>query len=805
MVSALPRGDPLTKNGREENVKKRKKETTNVTENRTSRKNERKRGTKVNIMISVKILGETKPEDLSRGAAYGFSKGGAFLAKAGLSPQGTAKLELLLPVVKTPQSIRVVIGPDVKEKVSIGELLRLGGEESFVQIAPGVTQKDLAVQVIPKLVLCWLLSRCVVYGKVLKKTVSGGIPMELPVCDATVEIYEVDPIPILIPKLPDEIIERIRDFIIKPPPPPPPPIKTHVGPFPPEPSPLVLGERPITEALSSMKKAEHGTTSTRLSSLSEGESSVEVRANISAMMETESYQTLRVLALTATTDQFRQVLVNYQPLVRYVICWLRFVGVHMDLVATAKTAECGKFKAVFFRGCINPDTPDLYFKVKQKIFAPFPPVTIYGPTPVSCHTYWNYHCGTQEVTLYVTHPFARTCSLCPDINAPPNWVLFMAIGNHALSKIHGTSTDLTTTTTTENLGLTDADEPFGEILRPRIEFDNSLREDLGVKYYRVSYRKGTTGEFTHLAATINRHYTHEVGNEPVLEVYNLGPKSEKAPGMPLANKNLFEIPPPLPPIGQWTIPDAVEDTASARFDTRILAALQDPGVLWPESGIYQLKVDLFDENGNLVNIDALNVKFCVPTSKDLSGTVEAEDASHATLTNGTVSGTGLVQDDDGDGKKSMIIALHIDNSLCKAEIPAPTLDGTPAGANCGVLRYDLGPGPAKEPQGSVTISYRPEHPSGVGTAGFATYEFSLHRAENLLFRLSNRTHLPPTLSVARSASELLSGCDVAAFVEHMHVYAMATSGWRRLYEYDAHAVRGFVLAPSTKSQGPPSP
>ncbi len=112
----------------------------------------------------------------------------------------------------------------------------------------------------------------------------------------------------------------------------------------------------------------------------------------------------------------------------------------------------------------------------------------------------------------------------------------------------------------QNIGLTDADAPFGETLRPRIEFDNSLREDLGVKYYRVSYRKGTSGNFIPLTAPISRHYTHEVGDDLVLEEFNLGPKSEKSPGVPLLNPNLFEIPPALPPIGQWSIPDAVEDT-----------------------------------------------------------------------------------------------------------------------------------------------------------------------------------------------------------------------------------------------------
>jgi hypothetical protein len=376
----------------------------------------------------------------------------------------------------------------------------------------------------------------------------------------------------------------------------------------------------------------------------------------------------------------------------------------------------------------------------------------------------------------------------------------MAIGNYPLSKIRGTSVSLAPSTITENLGLTDTDAPFGETLRPRLEFDNTLREDLGVKYYRVSYRKGTTGAFIPLTTPINRHYTHEVGDDLILEAYNLGPKSEKSPGVPLENQNLFEIPPALPPVGQWSIPDAVEDTASAKFPTLNLADLQEPGVAWPESGKYQLKVDLFDSDGKLVNIDALVIKFRVPKSTDLSGTIETEDAASTLLENGIASSSGLIYDDDADGKRSMIITLNIDNSLCKAEIPAPTLEGVPAGDDCGVMKYDFGPAPLKAPQGTVTLYYRPEHPAGVGTAGFATYNFSLTRGGNPEALIdSGRTPLPPTdKSATRTVEELLGMCDTAGFVEHMHVYAMATSGWRRLYEYDAHAVRGFVLAPKTK-------
>ncbi|MCW4024491.1 MAG: hypothetical protein NWF01_05580 [Candidatus Bathyarchaeota archaeon] len=760
---------------------------------------------KVALSVSLKVIDEAKPENLQKGVAYAFSKGGALIAKANLDSKGTAQIVVDLPLVETTQSIRLIVGPNLTEKQTVTELLRLGGEQVYVQISPKTSQKSVVLQVISKQILCWLLSRCIVHGSVFKKVVSGGITMDLPVCDATVEIYEVDPIYLLIPKLPIEIIDRIREFIIKPPFPQPPLKQIYerppsIGPIPPQ--PLVIGNKKIRQISNDKQNIE--TPLLAQKSLCLDENYAETSPSVQSLLAGEDMQNLRILAQTTNNEQFKQVLIKYATITKSILCLFPYIGAHMDLVATTTTAECGKFKAMFFRGCNNIDKPDLYFKVKQKIFAPFPPISIYAPTPVLCHTFWNYQCGTQDVTLYVTHPLARTCAPCQPVDAPLNWVLFMAIGNQPLSKIRGTGVQLAATTTNANMGLTDTDAPFGETLRPRLEFDNSLREELGVKYYRVSYRKGTSGAFIPLTAPINRHYTHEVGDDLVLEAYNLGPKSEKSPGVPLENQNLFEIPPALPPVGQWSIPDAVEDTASAKFPTLNLAALQDPGVAWPESAQYQLKVDLFDSDGQLVNIDALQINFRVPTSTDLSGTIETEDAASSSLKNGLPLSSGLIYDDDGDGKKSMIITLNIDNSLCNAEIPAPTLDGVPAGDDCGVMKYDFGPAPLKEPQGTVILNYRPEHPSGVGTSGFATYSFSLTRGGNPASLIdSGRTPLPLTTKTATvTVPDILGICDTAGFVEHMHVYAMATSGWRRLHEYDAQAVRGFVLAPKGKQTGP---
>ena len=248
-----------------------------------------------------------------------------------------------------------------------------------------------------------------------------------------------------------------------------------------------------------------------------------------------------------------------------------------------------------------------------------------------------------------------------------------------------------------------------------------------------------------------------VGGDLVIDAYSLGPVTVGA------TPNLFEIPPALPPLGQWSIPDAVEDTTSAKFRTTVWAPAA-------QAGKYQVRVELFDTAGNPVNIGALGIKYLVPTSTDLSGTIETEDASVLGLVFGN----------------SFIMTLHLDNNVCSAGIGAPTLLGTPAGDNCGVLEYT----PASLGS-NVLMPYTASHPNG-----FARYNFSLYRGINLL--------TPPSVSgvpvgagsftASETVGNLLGGWTVAGFSENLYVAATATDSWSRLSNYDAAAVRAFVLA-----------
>jgi hypothetical protein len=53
----------------------------------------------------------------------------------------------------------------------------------------------------------------VVDGTRVKRTVSGGVVPDLPVCDATVDMYEIDPWPLIVARLPDVDLERLRDSV----------------------------------------------------------------------------------------------------------------------------------------------------------------------------------------------------------------------------------------------------------------------------------------------------------------------------------------------------------------------------------------------------------------------------------------------------------------------------------------------------------------------------------------------------------------------------------------------------------------
>ncbi len=707
----------------------------------------------VEIKINADFIQPEKAQQLPDTCAYVFSQGGRLLCCEKIIPEKPVVLKIARG--KEPSSIRLLIGPTlVEDKINQAELLRRGAVNKMLRVDKNI-QLDLPLY--PGEWLCWLRSFCLVKGVMLKRTMVDGVPIDMPVCNAHVDIYEVDPLPLVIGRLSPEMLEKLRESLReKPPIDPIDPIGVPLPDIPQPPQPL-----PIFEG---------------------------------------AKFALKSLTVNSNIEQFRNTLLSnaelIKPIIWPILCNFFNRPVTMQKVASAVTDDCGRFQTTYFVGCNNPDKPDLYFKATQKLFGLFD-IIIYEPKPVNCFTHWNYACGS-EVKLYTSSPWAKVCTPCAPVVAQNNWVLVRAIGNLPLSRIRGCSVALSATTNNDNIGLnmrlidftraTDDDpdntfreSPFGGFLRLRIEFDNSIRESLSVKYYQVSFRRlesvtlNPLTEFLPLTAEIHRHFSYEIEHTPgdegthpdthlVEEGFILGPQT--VDGTP----NLFEIPPALPEKGQWTFPDLTEDLINAKFPASLAPAA--------EAGKYQLKIDLFDENGvkvNIDNIDGQQIHYVVPR--------DADPSSSSALFTDEAAALNLIEVGE-DGLKSFVMPLHIDNNECTAVVGLPELDGMSANS-CGVINY-------QDQNANVNISFTALHPNG-----FANYAFTLKRGVTDLGGDVGQAGVATGDFInSNSVSQLLSAdCPVAGFSAHLHVDAWATDGFGQIDAYDAGDHMGFALTP----------
>lgn len=63
-------------------------------------------------------------------------------------------------------------------------------------------------------------------------------------------------------------------------------------------------------------------------------------------------------ARSVSTEQFQSEILKAPSIFKPYVCLILIPGiVHMDLVATTTTDECGEFSTIFLRDCNNPDQP----------------------------------------------------------------------------------------------------------------------------------------------------------------------------------------------------------------------------------------------------------------------------------------------------------------------------------------------------------------------------------------------------------------------------------------------------------------
>lgn len=734
------------------------------------------------VPIDVTTTRTDASGDIPALAAYAFSSGGSLLDVKPLDEKGNTRL--MVPVTQDGDALRIVLGPAPdrnaeKERLDVGELLRRGAVDAHVDLRADAQPAPVTFELSPELLIPIRGRRCVVKGTLVKRVISGGITRDLPVCDAAVDIWEVDPWPRIIPHLPDFDLGRLRDIVDGPWPPidlpiPPRPVDDILDGVVFDPlGPIALNPQPLppkdvlTRALSrNAVRSVAASAAPRMATAMKADAAV-------PMLPAD----LRLAARAARPVFERAILANIEVL-RPILCWLFPQRVRKVKIATAFTDRCGHFRTVIWRSFLDPDVPDLYFTARQRFFPGFW-VTILEQVPVACHTYWNYQCGT-EVTLVTRHPAAHTCAPCGPVVADPRWVLFMAVGNTSTWGIHGANTSTAIGSggfDPAKRGLLNGTSPWGGTLRPRLEFDSLLRSSLNVKYYRVSYKRPADldTEWRFSTDAVNRHYVQTIGGAPVVTQYPLGPNV--VGGTP----NLYEIPPALPPVGQWSLPNVVLDSQSAVIGTTGIM----PGVPYnsagvpagpDQSGLLQVRVELFDAAGAQVDPEALGIKWYVPATDDLgAATIPTQDAA----------ALGLVD----AARNCMILTLRVDNNPCFAEIGTPTIDGLLASAGCGVMSYHSSTSTVSTPFTALQRN------------SFADYSFYVQRGEGPAQQLPRSGVAPATAAgmpaaPSDTAANLLGGCAIAGFTEQLYVAHRAVDGWSRQVQYDASDVRAFVLAPA---------
>ena len=770
---------------------------------------------KLEVVVKLKeLVGKGWPSIV----AYVFSTSGRLLAKQSITPEApkaaTGRIELDLRVKQ--ESVVVKIGPDVEDARDLG---RYNPMVNKVVVTPE-KKASLTFEIEKPGWWCWLKVPYLVTGTVKKQEPDHDVP----ICFGEVDVYDVD-IGYCLIRLPDPIIEHIRDTIIDIVV-DPPPIPDHLPEFerelnpkwpqwdddwcgtppgkPPHPPVQVdvirkLEALPPEWAFAKQRFAALSTARSKVASTLEKMPTAEK----AAWLNTEAVEGVKVSQIVySNTGQFRKLLIDKFQAFRFWLCWYPWIywlwwpycWYSLEKLGTATLQPDGSFSQKLWLSVCRQDIPDLWFVVRQKINGV--ERVIYARHPVPCHTYWNHPSG-EPVHLIVTDPNAAACYQPPDTDLDPAnpWVVPLAIGNYSLKRIYGTGAG-SLPADNAKIGLYESiatglagvlatfnDGPFGGTLGLRIIFSPAL-ETAGVRYYRIKYRINGVGDWRPLTHEVVRHYTHYDSATKSLEFppYALGPKT-------VGSQNaLFEIPPINPPNkgtepdATWQVIDATVDLMNGYFDSTIVA-----------NGYVEFKLELFDTSGNRIDPATFGtggIAFKIPSNTDVWATVTTADAA-------TVNSDLVKSDPENPSFQAFIFRLQTDNRKPTAIIDEPQVhpSGNKTGP-CGMIHYEAG-------DTTATLPYQARHPRKFGMYQFSLYRSTtyLHAEEGQVGDMGASGGFAITIRLKPNPMDphelnLLGTCNEAAFSENLYIWNMAFNGWWRVGP-DASAVRAFALVPKT--------
>jgi hypothetical protein len=162
----------------------------------------------VSLDINVKLADGVVPVRRHPPAVYAFARSGQLIDKTATDASG--HVQLRLPDLRVMQEVRVMVGPDTQaDQSTVNELSRRGAKEQFVRISPAIEPPVLEFEIQPTLYSSWL-RHCVVRGVLLRQQPRANIPIG----DAGVQVWEIEPVELMIAKLPDAVVEDFRDLLL---------------------------------------------------------------------------------------------------------------------------------------------------------------------------------------------------------------------------------------------------------------------------------------------------------------------------------------------------------------------------------------------------------------------------------------------------------------------------------------------------------------------------------------------------------------------------------------------------------------
>ena len=757
--------------------------------------------------IRFKIGLEGKPDKELDTSLYAFDQAGAFIAAA---PVRSEIAELAIAPERL-KSAHLYVAPTLHharpQKPTNKTMAHLNAYAPLWRFEAG---RDLyELHAVPELLWKrWIWCSCRVRGRVTKINNQNGTTFETPVCHARVHICEVDRIWWVIARLPDPIVLRMRDELLKAIEQPTPVPKPAVQPARRADSGLLL--KPET-GLHPAELLRSSAAAVALNPQPEPPGSPQLKARTPVLdfvalnpqplppkaAPAASHVALRNTLMSRSVPQVRDALLKNVHLIWPYWCWWDWLTPHIwpffyscDPLTVVETDESGRFDTTIWYLC--GDTPDLYFWIEYAVGGVW--TTVYHPS-MRCHTHWNYACGT-EVTIQLTDPRVHGCGEPPVL--PGSKIVVKTIGrNVSMGEIYRAAPDAAKQGLVKEGWIHPTKpSPFGATLEPRVDFGTGLAP--AITHYRWSYRTlGSTSEadWGVIDAPVSRHYreTTPPGHPVVYKSVQIAPDLSVSGYYAIIN-------PALPAGGEaFEILDEGYDLASAYLDTVVLT---------PTPGSYELKLELFHKVGTVMTrIDDL-----VAAGVEIDEIDDPAPLTAAGYTTVAATGDRLALDPVTHKVIGYRLVVQVDNRQCFGAINDVTVNAHPAG-QCGFLEYHA-------PGDSAYISFRASHP-----ADFAAFSFDVVRVSTTLDEASvgglvgaasvggalpaggdnifarSADTFAKTLSVndllTRGLAPGETPCIRAAFAEALSVWALATNGYGQLSGYDApHQLKAFAITPA---------